>query len=152
MYDTYANFNCAISFSGEKCVYCPSGHYCSRITQAKEQCRPGSYSNGGSDSCEPCDAGYYCDVAGMTKEDMLQKSCPAGLTCSNQGVRRTKLFRQYFIDIVSSFWSSVGNQISFCGYAVPFPQLAVIPTVETHGCAAGYFCTGVTHMILNGGT
>ncbi|XP_026190235.1 uncharacterized protein LOC113146601 [Cyclospora cayetanensis] len=87
------------------CQPCPPGSACAIGSISPTSCDPGGYSGTGAAECEACQAGYYCDEEQMTYEDMLEKECEPGFTCT-------------------------------------LPGVAVKPSLDTHGCPAGHYCTG----------
>ncbi|KAL8273758.1 hypothetical protein Esti_002358 [Eimeria stiedai] len=116
------------------CQLCPAGTACPIGSTAPVACSKGEYSERGALTCEACEAGYYCDKEAMAFEEMIERACEAGLSCTLPG-RMTALIRVTFLkrftDVSSHTWHS---KVTL--------QEAAKPTLQTHGCPAGHYCTG----------
>ncbi|CAG5113760.1 Oidioi.mRNA.OKI2018_I69.chr2.g7850.t1.cds [Oikopleura dioica] len=64
---------------------CEPGQYCPGITDAVDDCPPGTFRNvsrgAGEESCQSCPGGFKCPFAGMTEPEI----CDAGQFCPNLG-------------------------------------------------------------------
>ena len=65
--------------SGNNCIDCPAGFFCSNPVSPPVACYFGTYSYARSQSCTICDSGYTC---GQGSSSPTQLNCPGGFECT----------------------------------------------------------------------
>ncbi|CDJ67592.1 hypothetical protein, conserved, partial [Eimeria necatrix] len=128
------------STSEADCLLCPAGSFCpAEGTSTPKRCPAGTYNDGSTKAaaCSPCPAGHKCPLGTSSPA-----ACAAG-EFSRAGAAACEVcLAGHFCEKEKTTFEEMTNNQCPPGLACELPGIPITPTVETHGCPAGMYCTG----------